>query len=706
MKKLLLLLMLLLWPAWASAQIVTPGGGGSVANGTVTGGTCPANQFVNAIGNPTGVPTCAVPPSGTGYPAGTTPQMTGYASANNSEAETLGGDATLARPSAGNYTITVTKTSGVAFTGLATASIPLVVVNGGTGTASPPTTGQMLIANSGTSYAPVTMSGDCSVTSAGAITCTKTTGVAFTALATAPVPLSVANGGHGSGTAPTSAQIPIAQSATAYTPQTISGDATITNAGVITVTKTSGVAFTALATATVPLSIANGGRGSSTAPTAGQIDVAQSATAFGPVTMSGDGTLSAAGAFTLTKTTFASPTLTGTTNVSNLTMSGASTLTFPDTSTWTSTGPNVVAASTVTLNNTASTAIKLPSGSLNAAGGNVQLAAGAHNTATGWMADSTGAAIVSPNTAANAGVSIYVNAGLVSGSTYTPTQTATFINTGLTMPATEGIGVGFTPTAAGQALTAVVPSGTSTYTNVSIQNKTTTGSSTYYLNDDQATAKYAAFTMYNSAFVPDIPEDQPDSVRILTNATNGLNIDVNPAAPIGIYTGGNHIFDFNPGNSGGNSFMKTGLVTPNPYTTQVQMPLVSTCHQIFGLAAGTGAVILQTPAGYWNVTSSGLMTIEVWDDTNANSYAKKVCTYAVDFDAGGNEWIGQTTLTQLHCGMFSPQPAYTVTVDGGAGSPQLAIHVNNTASYHEIVYVDYLQIHGAQAYCAQTIWYP
>src|SRR5262252_1687427 len=261
-----LIVLLLLWPAWASAQIVTPGGGGSVAAGTVIGGSCPANQFVNVIGNPTGVPTCAVPPSGTGYPAGTTPQMTGYASANNSEAETLGGDATLARPSAGNYTITVTKTNGTAFTGLATATIPLLVVNGGTGTANPPTTGQMLIANSGTTYAPVTMGGDCTITSAGAVTCTKTSGVAFTGLATASIPLSVANGGHGSGTAPTSAQIPIAQSATAYTPQTLSGDATITNAGVITVTKTGGVAFTGLATASTPLSIANGGRGSSTAP--------------------------------------------------------------------------------------------------------------------------------------------------------------------------------------------------------------------------------------------------------------------------------------------------------------------------------------------------------------------------------------------------------------------------------------------------------
>jgi len=340
MKRVLWIIIWLLLVGRASAQIVTPGGGGSVANGTVIGGTCPANQFVSAIGNPTGVPTCAVPPSGTGYPAGTTPQMTGYASANNSEAETLGGDATLARPSAGNYTITVTKTNGTAFTGLATATIPLLVVNGGTGTANPPTTGQMLIANSGTTYAPVTMGGDCTITSAGAVTCTKTSGVAFTGLATASIPLSVANGGHGSGTAPTSAQIPIAQSATAYTPQTLSGDATITNAGVITVTKTGGVAFTGLATASTPLSIANGGRGSSTAPTAGQIDIAQSATVISPTTMSGDCTITSAGAITCLATsgtlftTFApkaSPTFTGT-------------MTFPDGSTYTTAGHNTMKA--------------------------------------------------------------------------------------------------------------------------------------------------------------------------------------------------------------------------------------------------------------------------------------------------------------------------------------------------------------------------
>lgn len=52
-------------------------------------------------------------------------------------------------------------------------------------------------------------------------------------------------------------------------------------------------------TLSTPLGVASGGRGSATAPTAGQIDIAQSASAFGPVTMSGDATITSAGAVTV-----------------------------------------------------------------------------------------------------------------------------------------------------------------------------------------------------------------------------------------------------------------------------------------------------------------------------------------------------------------------------------------------------------------------
>jgi hypothetical protein len=61
----------------------------------------------------------------------------------------------------------------------------LAATSGGTGSATVPTTGQLPVGNSGgTAYAPVTLSGDCALTSAGAITCTKTGGTAFGALAT------------------------------------------------------------------------------------------------------------------------------------------------------------------------------------------------------------------------------------------------------------------------------------------------------------------------------------------------------------------------------------------------------------------------------------------------------------------------------------------------------------------------------------------
>lgn len=298
-RRIILLLMVLAWSPPVFAQIVTPGGGGNVTqSGGVTGGTCTGGQFVNAI-NTSGVPTCASP--GGSVPAGAPPQIIGYSATNTGEAETLGGDATMTRTGANAYSITVTKSNGTAFT-LATAAIPLSIANGGRGSIAAPSVGQIDVASSTTAFTPVTMSADCTITSAGAITCTKTSGTAFSALATAAVPLSIANGGRGSSTAPSIGQIDVASATTAFTPVTMSNDCTITSAGAITCTKTGGVAFTAFATAAVPLSIANGGRGSTTAPTAGQIDVAQSGTAFGAVTMSGDATITSAGAITVTKT--------------------------------------------------------------------------------------------------------------------------------------------------------------------------------------------------------------------------------------------------------------------------------------------------------------------------------------------------------------------------------------------------------------------
>lgn len=177
--------------------------------------------------------------------------------------------------SSGNVTLTLVAC------GINAPAAALATTLGGTGLASPTahslmlaegssafnlitaaTAGNIVVdQGSGSDFASKAVSGDATLASSGALTVTKTSGTAFTALATAAVPLSVANGGHGSGTAPSSAQIPIAQSATSYTPQTVGGDATISASGSLTVTKTSGTAFTALATAAVPLTLANGGTG-------------------------------------------------------------------------------------------------------------------------------------------------------------------------------------------------------------------------------------------------------------------------------------------------------------------------------------------------------------------------------------------------------------------------------------------------------------
>jgi len=61
----------------------------------------------------------------------------------------------------------------------------LGVGNGGTGSSTAPSSGQILVGNTGgTAYAPQTVSGDCVLTNAGAITCTKTNGTSFAASAT------------------------------------------------------------------------------------------------------------------------------------------------------------------------------------------------------------------------------------------------------------------------------------------------------------------------------------------------------------------------------------------------------------------------------------------------------------------------------------------------------------------------------------------
>lgn len=180
MKLWLLILLTLLIPVSVSAQIVSPGGGQILSSATVVGGSCTNPQFVQAIGT-NGAPTCATP-SPQALPNGAPPQFVGYSGTNVGEAETLGGDATVTRTGANAYSLVVTKTNGTAFGTLATAAVPLSIANGGRGSATAPTAGMIDIAQSATTFGAVAMSGDATITSAGAITVTKSGGTLLTSL--------------------------------------------------------------------------------------------------------------------------------------------------------------------------------------------------------------------------------------------------------------------------------------------------------------------------------------------------------------------------------------------------------------------------------------------------------------------------------------------------------------------------------------------
>jgi hypothetical protein len=248
--------------------------------------------------------------------------------------------------------ITLTP-SPITGTGSVALTTPVSVANGGRGSSTAPTAGQIDVAQSGTAFAGVTMSGDATITSAGVLTVSKIAGITPGGTCTSPqfvqtisssgVPTCATPAGGAALPSGNAGQF-VGYPATGTTgeAETLGGDATLARTGAnaysITVTKTNGTSFTGLATATIPLSIANGGRGSSTAPSVGQIDVASSTTAFTPATMSGDCTITSTGAITCTKLNgvsgpfapTASPTFSGT-------------MTFPDGSTYDSTGHNSMA---------------------------------------------------------------------------------------------------------------------------------------------------------------------------------------------------------------------------------------------------------------------------------------------------------------------------------------------------------------------------
>ena len=98
-----------------------------------------------------------------------------------------GGSSSVAAITSGTINgaaIGATTPSTGAFTTLS-ASTPVAVASGGTGSAAAPAAGQILVGNAGgTAFAPQTISGDCALSSSGSATCTKTNGVAFGSAAT------------------------------------------------------------------------------------------------------------------------------------------------------------------------------------------------------------------------------------------------------------------------------------------------------------------------------------------------------------------------------------------------------------------------------------------------------------------------------------------------------------------------------------------
>jgi hypothetical protein len=98
-----------------------------------------------------------------------------------------GGSSSVADITSGTIDGTViggTTPAAGSFTTLS-ASTPIAATSGGTGTATAPASGQVLVGNSaGTAFAPQTVSGDCTLSSAGSMTCTKTNGVALGTAAT------------------------------------------------------------------------------------------------------------------------------------------------------------------------------------------------------------------------------------------------------------------------------------------------------------------------------------------------------------------------------------------------------------------------------------------------------------------------------------------------------------------------------------------
>ena len=210
------------------------GGGGTVTTASIT----TANGFGGSVATATTTPAITITTSVTGIMKG---NGTGVSAA-----------------SAGTDYVAPSAISNVTNDAQTKASI---VPN------TSPSSGQILAGNAGgTAYAPVGVSGDCTMTSTGAITCTKTNGSSFGTGATATIAnyattASISNVTNDTqtkasivpNTAPSAGQILAGNAGgTAYAPVSVSGDCIVASTGAITCTKTNGVSFGTSATMAGP----------------------------------------------------------------------------------------------------------------------------------------------------------------------------------------------------------------------------------------------------------------------------------------------------------------------------------------------------------------------------------------------------------------------------------------------------------------------